>query len=56
VFSLRFLVVNAPFHSEYLASVTDKFCTEDWERGVVDKELGIPVYNMEDGMKICFYF
>jgi fatty acid synthase subunit alpha len=29
VFSVRFLVVNAPFHSEYLARVMDKFCI--WE-------------------------
>jgi fatty acid synthase subunit beta len=29
VFSVRFLVVNAPFHLEYLVSVTDKFCAEN---------------------------
>jgi fatty acid synthase subunit alpha, fungi type len=53
VFSVRFLVVNAPFHSEYLASAADKFCTEDLGgKGLwITKELGIPVYNTEDGMK-----
>jgi hypothetical protein len=50
VFSVRFLVVNAP-HSEYLAGATDKLCVEDlagkelWSA----EELGIPVYNTEDG-------
>jgi len=48
------LVVNAPFHSGYLASVTDKFCTGDLggEELWTTKELSIPVYNTEDGMEI----
>jgi fatty acid synthase subunit alpha len=56
VFSVRFLAVNAPYHSGYLASATDKLCTEDlggfelW----ITSELGIPVYNSEAGMKIFF--
>jgi fatty acid synthase subunit alpha len=51
VFSVRFLVVNAPFHSEYLARAMDKLCTEDMggEELWTTKELGILVYNMEDG-------
>jgi fatty acid synthase subunit alpha len=50
VFSVRVLTVNAPFHSEYLASATDKFCTEDLggEELWTTMELGIPIYN---GMK-----
>ena len=58
VFSMKFLIVNAPFHSEYLANATDKFCTEDLggEELWTTKELGISVYNMEDGMKILLYF
>jgi fatty acid synthase subunit alpha, fungi type len=58
VFSVRFLVVNAPFHSEYLASATDKFCTEDLggEELWTTKELGIPVYNTEDGTNFLHYF
>ena len=51
VFFVRFLVVNAPYHSEYLASVTEKLCEEDLadEELWTAKELGIPVYNTEDG-------
>lgn len=51
VFSVRFLVVNAPYHSEYLASATEKLCVEDLEGEEIwtTKELGIPVYNTEDG-------
>jgi fatty acid synthase subunit beta len=51
VFSVRFLVVNAPFHSEYLAHAMDKFFTEDMggEELWTTKELGILVYNTEDG-------
>ena len=52
VFSVRFLGINAPYHSEYLASATEKFCTEDLggEELWAASELGIPVYNTEDGM------
>jgi fatty acid synthase subunit alpha, fungi type len=51
VFSVRFLVVNAPYHSEYLPSATEKLCEEDLagEELWTAKELGIPVYNTEDG-------
>jgi fatty acid synthase subunit alpha, fungi type len=50
VFSVRFLTVNAPYHSEYLASGIDKLCEDlGGEELWTAKELGIPVYNTEDG-------
>lgn len=50
-FGVRFLVVNAPYHSSYLASATDKLCNEDLggEELWASNELGIPVFNTEDG-------
>lgn len=51
VFSVRFLVVGVPYHSEYLSGVTEKLIAEDlegeelWTAG----DLKIPVYNTEDG-------
>jgi fatty acid synthase subunit alpha len=53
VFSIRFLLVGVPYHSEYLDGVTDTV-EEDledeelWEA----KDLKIPVYNTEDGISI----
>jgi len=43
--------VNAPYHSEYLASATEKLYVGDLgSKGLwTAKELGIPVYNTEDG-------
>uniref|UniRef100_A0A0W0EUQ4 Putative fatty acid synthase n=1 Tax=Moniliophthora roreri TaxID=221103 RepID=A0A0W0EUQ4_MONRR len=51
VFSVRFLVVNAPYHSEYLRSATDKLVETDLKGDELWKpeELRIPVYNTEDG-------
>ncbi|KAF9267936.1 fatty acid synthase [Marasmius fiardii PR-910] len=51
VFSVRFLVVNAPYHSEYLRSATRKLVEEDLKGDALWKaeELRIPVYNTEDG-------
>ena len=52
VFSIRFLLVGVPYHSEYLDGVTDSVAEEDledeelWEA----KDLKIPVYNTEDGI------
>ena len=52
VFSIRFLLVGVPYHSEYLNGVTDTVVEEDledeelWEA----KNLKIPVYNTEDGI------
>ncbi|KAH7884386.1 hypothetical protein F5I97DRAFT_1968464 [Phlebopus sp. FC_14] len=50
-FGVRFLVVNAPYHSSYLASATDKLCNEDLhgEELWSASELVIPVFNTEDG-------
>jgi fatty acid synthase subunit alpha len=51
VFSVRFLVVNVPYHSKYLDAATDKLCKEDlngedlWKPG----DLHIPVYHTENG-------
>ncbi|KAJ6628615.1 hypothetical protein B0H10DRAFT_1750735, partial [Mycena sp. CBHHK59/15] len=50
VFSVRFLVVGVPYHSNYLAGATEKLITEDlgdeelWNA----EELKIPVFNTED--------
>lgn len=57
-FGVRFLVVNAPYHSSYLASATDKLCNDDlggeglWS----PDELGIPVFNTEDGWYMFILF
>lgn len=54
VFSVRFLVVNVPYHSHYLEGVTEKLFAEDlggkelW----VPKDLAIPVYHTEDGTSV----
>jgi len=51
VFSIRFLLVGVPYHSEHLKGVADLVAEEDledeelWEA----KDLKIPVYNTEDG-------
>lgn len=51
VFSVRFLVVNVPYHSTYLTGQTEKMFSEDlggaelWEA----KDLAIPVYHTENG-------
>ncbi|KAF9007571.1 fatty acid synthase [Cyathus striatus] len=51
VFSIRFLVVAVPYHSEYLAGATEKVVTDDlkgdelWQA----KDLKIPVFHTEDG-------
>ena len=55
VFSVRFLVVNVPYHSTYLIGQTEKMFTEDlggeelWEA----KDLTIPVYHTENGTLTC---
>jgi fatty acid synthase subunit alpha, fungi type len=51
VFSTRFLVVGVPYHSAYLSSVTEKIMKEDLngEELWTAKDLGIPVFNTEDG-------
>jgi fatty acid synthase subunit alpha len=49
---VRFLVVNTPYHSAYLASATEKRCEEDLEGEELwtANELAIPVCNT-DGSK-----
>lgn len=51
VFSARFLVVNVPYHSEYLVDATNKVINEDLAGEELWKasELEIPVYHTEDG-------
>lgn len=56
VFSIRFLVVGVPYHSDYLKGATEKLLLEDlggkelWEA----KDLKISVFNTEDGNLNCF--
>lgn len=51
VFSVRFLVVGVPYHSEYLAGATEQLLNEDlageelWQA----QDLKIPVYHTENG-------
>jgi fatty acid synthase subunit beta len=55
VFSIRFLIVGVPYHSQYLDGVTDTF-KEDledeelWEA----KDSKMPVYNTEDGIHFLY--
>ena len=55
VFSMRFLVVNVPYHSHYLEGATKTLIEEDFkgEELWTPQELGIPVYNTEDGKYFC---
>ena len=56
VFSIRFLAVGVPYHSDYITGVTDIVAEDDledeelWEA----KDLKIPVYNTEDGAYIPY--
>lgn len=51
VFSTRFLVVEVPYHSDYIAGATEKVVEEDLESEELwnPEDLKIPVYNTEDG-------
>jgi fatty acid synthase subunit beta len=57
VFNMRFLPVNVPYHSDYLAGQTEKLIQEDLEGqelwSVSDLALGI--YNTEDGKPLQLY-
>lgn len=57
VFSMRFLVVNVPYHSKYLEGATKKVFEEDLggEELWTPKDLGIPVYNTETGRLSIFF-
>lgn len=52
VFSVRFLVVNVPYHSSYLAGQTEKMTDEDLKGEELWKtsDLAIPVYHTETGI------
>ena len=52
VFAVRFLVVGVPYHSKYLADVTDDVMddlenVELWKK----EDLAIPVFHTENGMR-----
>jgi fatty acid synthase subunit beta len=51
VFSVRFLTVGVPYHSQYLEGVTEKVTSLDLEEVELWKpeDLHIPVYHTEDG-------
>jgi len=53
-FSIRFLHVGVPYHSEYLEGVTDTV-EEDLDEELWEvRDLKIPVYNTEDGISFLF--
>lgn len=52
-FSVRFLVVATPYHSEFLRPATDKLLSDlQGEELWTTSELAIPVYHTEDGLLI----
>ncbi|KAJ3255887.1 3-oxoacyl-[acyl-carrier-protein] synthase [Boothiomyces macroporosus] len=54
VFTMRFLPVSVPFHSEYLSGCTDKVM-QHFPRQLFENKLAIPVYNTEDGSDLREY-
>jgi fatty acid synthase subunit alpha len=48
MFSIRFLVVNVPYHTDYLQGATDKVDLEGKELWIPE-ELAVPVFHTEDG-------
>ena len=54
IFSVRFLLVGAPYHSKYLDGVTDTVAEEDLEDEELwdVKDLKILVYNTDDGISL----
>lgn len=58
VFTVRFLTVGVPYHSEYLKEAVDKLCTEDLKEEELwsAKDLKIPVFHTEDGTPFFFIF
>ena len=57
VFNMRFLPVNAPYHSHYLEGQTKKLIEEDLQGEAVwsTKDLPIAIYNTETGESIYSY-
>jgi fatty acid synthase subunit alpha len=57
VFSVRFLVVGVPYHSEYLDGTTEQLVEDDIEEELwAASDLKIPVYNTEDGTSSRVFF
>ena len=54
VFSVRFLVVGVPYHSEYLNGTTDQLLEDLEEELWQPRDLKIPVFNTEDGNYFLF--
>jgi fatty acid synthase subunit alpha len=59
VFSMRFLVVNVPYHSDYLQGATEKVFEIDLEGKELwtPEQLAIPVFHTGDGafcLFVCF--
>ena len=55
VFSIRFLVVGVPYHSQYMAGATDKVMEDlKGEELWTPADLKIPVYHTENGMLTIF--
>lgn len=56
VFSMRFLVVNVPYHSDYLKTATDKVFNIDLEGKELwtPADLAIPVFHTGDGASSFF--
>ena len=56
VFTVRFLVVNVPYHSKYLEGLTEKVYQDmGGEELWTQADLSIPVYNTEDGTPHCSF-
>ncbi|KAI0077780.1 fatty acid synthase [Panus rudis PR-1116 ss-1] len=55
VFNVRFLVVNVPYHSEYLSGATDEMFDDDLEGQELwtPADLAIPVFHSETGADLC---
>jgi len=56
VFSMRFLAVNVPYHSNYLQGVMEKVFEIDLGSKELwtPEELAIPDFHTEDGASFCF--
>ena len=58
VFSVRFLVVNVPYHSTYLKGATEEMFEDDLETEELwsPKDLAIPVFHTENGAHTLFFY
>lgn len=57
-FSMRFLVVNVPYHSDYLKGATDKVFEVDLQGKELwtPQDLGIPVFHTGDGASLFLFY